>query len=139
MAYWVKIIDDQKQYLVNLERVGAFCTESNKRIRFWLPETGQPIIINAQSNPNDYEKLWHYLDLIASQVSPTFWIKIYYERRNYLINLERVHTFVCDQGQRITFWLPDALEPIVLSPQSYPEIYQDIQNHIERVTGHRFF
>ncbi|MGL5081414.1 MAG: hypothetical protein ACRC8A_07995 [Microcoleaceae cyanobacterium] len=136
MAYWVKITDDQKQYFVNLEQVGAFCTEFNKRIKFWLPDIGQPIIVNNQSNPEEYQKLWHYLALITDQTSPTYWLKIHYERRDYIINLDRVYAFSYDQGKRITFWLPDGVEPIILNSQSYAEAYQKVQDYVERTTGY---
>ncbi|MGF1494006.1 MAG: hypothetical protein ACFBSC_16440 [Microcoleaceae cyanobacterium] len=148
MAYWIKLNDGQKQYLVNLERVGAFCAESNQRIKFWLPDSGQPIIIPAQSRPEEFQKLCHYLEsitsdlidsdtnVVTSAIDDNRWIKIHYERREYFVNLNRIQSFACDQGKRITFWLPDSMEPIILSPQSYPEVYQKVQAYIEATTGY---
>ena len=136
MAYWIKISEDRKQYLVNLERIGAFCAETNQRIKFWLPDSGQPLVINEQTNPKVYQALWNYLDKIVPQMIPACWIRIEYERKEYLINLHRIHTFTCDSGQRITFWLPDGVEPIILSPQTYPDAYHQVQEYIRTTTGY---
>ena len=136
MADWIKILEDKKQYIVNLERLDAFCFEPNKRVKLWLPESGQPIVVNGYSNPEAYRQLLEYINLTLNQASRACWIKINYERKDYLINLARIHAFSCDTGHRITFWLPNGVEPIVLSPKSDPEAYQAIQNYISRVTGY---
>ncbi|WP_413167159.1 hypothetical protein ACL6C3_10725 [Capilliphycus salinus ALCB114379] len=136
MAYWIKISEDRKQYIVNLERIGAFCAEANLRIKFWLPDSGQPVVVNGQANPDVYQMIWNYIDKIITQVTPSYWIRIEYERKQYLINLHRINAFTCDSGNRITFWLPDSLEPIILNPQSYPEIYHQVQDYIRTTTGY---
>ncbi len=136
MADWIKILEDRKQYIVNLERLDAFCFEPNKRVKFWLPDSGQPIVVSGYSNPEAYRQLLEYINLTLTQASRACWIKINYERRDYMINLARIQAFSCDTGQRITFWLPNGVEPIVLSPQGNPEAYQAVQNYISRVTGY---
>ncbi len=136
MAYWIKISEDRKEYIVNLDRIGAFCVEPNQRIKFWLPDSGQPIVVNGQSNPEVYQMLCNYIDKTLSQVTHDYWIRIEYERKEYLINLARIHTFTCDTGKRITFWLPDGVEPIILNPQTYPEVYHQVQDYIRTTTGY---
>ncbi len=136
MAHWIKILEDRKQYIVNLDRIAAFCAEPNQRIKFWLPDSGQPIIIHGQSNPDVYQMLCNYIDKTLSKVTHAYWIRIEYERKEYLINLDRIHTFACDAGKRITFWLPDGVEPIILNPQSYPEVYHQVQDYIRNTTGY---
>ena len=136
MAYWIKISEDRKQYIVNLERIGAFCAEANQRIKFWLPDSGQPLVVNGQANPDVYQMLSNYIDKITSQGIPNNWIRVEYERKEYLINLNRIHAFTCDTGKRITFWLPDGVEPIILNPQSYPEVYHQVQEYIRTTTGY---
>ncbi|MEL7037518.1 MAG: hypothetical protein AAFO04_18125 [Cyanobacteria bacterium J06592_8] len=136
MTYWIKILEDRKQYIVNLERIGAFCAEANQRIKFWLPDSGQPVVVTSQANPDVYQILQNYIDKTLSTVSPHYWIRLEYERKEYLINLDRIQAFSCDTGKRITFWIPDSVEPIILNPQTNPEAYHQIQEFIRTTTGY---
>ncbi|MDY7019891.1 MAG: hypothetical protein SWJ54_00835 [Cyanobacteriota bacterium] len=136
MAYWIKILEDRKQYIVNLDRIGAFCAEANQRIKFWLPDCGQPVVVNSQANPDVYQTLQNYIDKTLSTVSPNDWIRLEYERKQYLVNLDRIQAFSCDTGKRITFWIPDSVEPIILNPQTNPEAYHQIQEFIRTTTGY---
>ncbi|EAW33852.1 hypothetical protein [Lyngbya sp. PCC 8106] len=136
MAHWIKILEDRKQYIVNLDRIGAFCAEANQRIKFWLPDSGQPLVVSGLANPEVYQILWNYIEKIIAPVSQNYWIRLEYERKEYLINLSRIQAFACDAGKRITFWLPDGVEPIILNPQTYPEVYHQVQEYIRNTTGY---
>ncbi len=62
------------------------------------------------------------------------WLKIIYERKEYVINFEQINVFASEANGRITFWLPDSAIPIVLNPQNNLADYQQIQNHIQQTT-----
>lgn len=62
MAYWIKITYDRNQYVIDLDRVGAFCHTSNGRLTFSLPGDNTPIVVNQQSNPEAYQKILDYIE-----------------------------------------------------------------------------
>jgi hypothetical protein len=66
----------------------------------------------------------------------TAWIKITYERNDYVINLARIATFCRTPSGRISFAVPDSNITIVLNPQSNPEAYQQILDYIKKQTGY---
>jgi hypothetical protein len=68
----------------------------------------------------------------------TYWIKISYERNQYVINLDRVSAFVYEQNGTLKFWLPDNGFPIVLNPQGNPEAHQKVLAYIKDVRGQVF-
>ncbi len=47
-----------------------------------------------------------------------YWIKINYERSIYLIDLDSITAFSFQQNKRITFWLPNSSQPIILNQQN---------------------
>ncbi|PLZ91631.1 hypothetical protein CEN45_00730 [Fischerella thermalis CCMEE 5198] len=138
MAYWVKISYERKEYVVNFERVSAFCYEQNGRVTFWLPDCAIPIVINPQSNQQDYQKILEYIQYITeAQLENSYWVKIYCERNEYVINLNCISSFCYEPPNgRITFWLPDGIIPIIINPVSNPESYEKVVNHIQKTTGH---
>ncbi|MEA5573926.1 hypothetical protein [Calothrix sp. UHCC 0171] len=135
MAYWEKIIYDRKEYIVNFERVSSFCREPNSRVTFWLPDNAIPIVINPQSNPKDYQKIIEYTAKVTNLRDNTYWVKIFYERNEYIINLTCISSFCREPNGRITFWLPDSTIPIIINPTSNPESYQKVVEYIEKTTG----
>jgi hypothetical protein len=138
VAYWVKISYERKEYVVNFERVSAFCYEQNGRVTFWLPDCAIPIVINPQSNQQDYQKILEYIQYITeAQLENSYWVKIYCERNEYVINLNCISSFCYEPPNgRITFWLPDGIIPIIINPVSNPESYEKVVNHIQKTTGH---
>jgi hypothetical protein len=138
VAYWVKISYERKEYVVNFERVNAFCYEQNGRVTFWLPDCAIPIVINPQSNQQDYQKILDYIQHITEgELENSYWVKIYYERNEYVINLNCISSFCYEPPNgRITFWLPDGIIPIIINPVSNPESYEKVVNHIQKTTGH---
>jgi hypothetical protein len=63
-----------------------------------------------------------------------YWIKFSYDRKEYIVDLDRVTGFAYEPNARITFWLPDSAYPIVVNPQAHPEIYKNLLTYIQRVT-----
>lgn len=63
-----------------------------------------------------------------------YWIKFSYDRKEYIVDLDRVTGFAHEPNARITFWLPDSAYPIVISPQAHPEVHETLLSYIQRVT-----
>jgi hypothetical protein len=137
VAYWVKVLYDRKKYIVNFDRINAFCYENNGRITFWLPDCAIPIVLNPQSNLEDYEKLLEHIKYVTGlELENGQWIKIIYERKEYIVNLTCISSFCQEVNGRITFWLPDGTIPIVITPVSNPESYEKVLRFIEKSTGY---
>ncbi len=137
MAYWVKILYERKEYVVNFDRVNAFCYEKNGRVTFWLPDSAIPIVINPQSNLEDYQKVLDYLECVTElEIENAYWVKILYEKNEYVINLTCISSFCQESNGRITFWLPDGTIPIIINPVSNPDSYQKVLQFIQKATGY---
>ncbi|BAZ52126.1 hypothetical protein NIES4103_47850 [Nostoc sp. NIES-4103] len=139
MAYWVKILYERKEYVVNFDHVNAFCYENNGRVTFWLPDSAIPIVINPQSNPDDYRKVIDYLERVTGlEIENAYWVKIIYEKNEYVVNLTCVSSFCQESNGRITFWLPDGTIPIIINPVSNPDSYEKVLQFIQKETGYSF-
>ncbi|WGV23952.1 hypothetical protein [Halotia branconii] len=137
MAYWVKILYERKEYVVNFDRVNAFCYEKNGRVTFWLPDSAIPVVINPQSNIEDYQKVLDYLECVTElEIENAYWVKILYEKNEYVINLTCISSFCQESNGRITFWLPDGTIPIIINPVSNPDSYHKILKFIQKTTGY---
>ncbi|AFZ56965.1 hypothetical protein H6G54_14430 [Anabaena cylindrica FACHB-243] len=139
MAYWVKIQDQRKEYIINIDHVNTFCYEKNGRITFWLPNSYIPIVINPHSNWEDYQKISKYIEYAQGVESDNaYWVKITYERKDYVINLNYISSFCQEQNGRLTFWLPDINFPIIINPTNNAESYEKVIYFLEKHTGFCF-
>ncbi len=139
MAYWVKILHEKKEYVVNFERVTSFCHEQNGRITFWLPDIAIPIIINPQTNLTDHQKILEYIQRMTNLgCENDYWVNIPYEKKQYIINLTSISSFCQEPNGRITFWLPDSTIPIIVNPVSNPHTHEKVLNYIHQSTGYSF-
>ncbi|MEH1933153.1 MAG: hypothetical protein V7L14_05390 [Nostoc sp.] len=137
MAYWVRILYERREYVVNFERVHAFCYEVNGRVTFWLPDSAIPIVIHPQTNLEDYQKILDYLECVTGlKLDHAHWVKIIYEKNEYVINLNCISSFCHEPNGRITFWLPDGTIPIIINPVSNPESYEKVVQYIKEATGY---
>ncbi|MDJ0519720.1 MAG: hypothetical protein QNJ74_26810 [Trichodesmium sp. MO_231.B1] len=138
MAYWIKINYERSIYLIDLDSITAFCCQHNKRITFWLPNSSQPIILNQQNSEHDYQLVTEYIKKkieIGYQTHNECWVKIFYDRHEWCINLSCITTFAWESNGRITFWLPDSTKDIIINPNSSPEAYKKVLEFINKVTG----
>jgi hypothetical protein len=136
VAYWIKIQDQRKEYVINFDHVNTFCYEKNGRITLWLPNSTIPIILNPQGNLEDYQKVCEYIEYAQRLESKsTYWVQITYERKEYLINLNSISSFCHEQNGRLTFWLPDIDFPIIISPTGNPESYEKVLYYLQKYTG----
>jgi hypothetical protein len=137
VAYWVKILYDRKTYIINFDNVNAFCCEQNGRITFWLPDSAIPIVLTPQAHLEDYEKLQQYLQYVSGlEIENSYWVKINYQQRDYVINLTTISSFCQEPNGRITFWLPDGSIPIIIHPLGNPEAHKKVLKFVESFTGH---
>jgi hypothetical protein len=133
----VKILYERKEYVVNFERVHAFCYEKNGRVTFWLPDSAIPITINPQSNLKDYQKILDYLECVTRlEIDNAHWVKIIYEKNEYIINLNCISSFCHEPNGRVTFWLPDGTIPIIINPANNPDSYQKVVQFVQKTTGY---
>jgi hypothetical protein len=137
VAYWIKIVYDRETYAINLDAIGAFSLSSNKKINFWLPDGNIPICIHSQSNPESYQEVFDYIEKIQlKEEKNVYWIKFNYDRADYLIDLNQITAFSQDSNSaRISFWLPDSGDRIILHPQSDFEAYSRVKHYIEKKIG----
>ena len=70
MTYWIKITYDRNTYVIDLDRVTAFCYLPNGRISFSLLDGNTTIIVNQQSDPDAYQRLLDYIEKRTGQTLP---------------------------------------------------------------------
>ena len=65
----------------------------------------------------------------------SYWIKINYERGVYLIDLESISAFSSElENKRITFWLPNNSQPVILSPHGNADAYRQVLEFIKKTS-----
>lgn len=137
MASWVKITFERDIYAIDLDRVSAYANAPNGKITFWLPNSSIPIILHPQTNPESYQTIQDYISKQTGYSLGSHWLKMNYDRCDYLIDLNCISTFCCEpNSKKITFWLPDSTTPIVLHPQAHSEAYTQVIDYIEQTTGY---
>ncbi|MDX2231526.1 MAG: hypothetical protein NW220_17955 [Leptolyngbyaceae cyanobacterium bins.349] len=62
MTYWIKLIYDRNTYIIDLDRVNAFCHTPNSRILFSIMDGTVTIVINQQSDPVTYQTILDYVE-----------------------------------------------------------------------------
>lgn len=62
MTYWIKLIYDRNTYIIDLDRVSAFCHTPNGRISFAALDGTTMIVINQQSDPTSYQAILDYIE-----------------------------------------------------------------------------
>ncbi len=65
MAFWIKLTYERNTYVVDLDRVAAFCQRANGRISFTLPEGQENITITQQTDPDSYQTLVDYIEKVS--------------------------------------------------------------------------
>ncbi|MBD0344937.1 MAG: hypothetical protein ICV63_08990 [Coleofasciculus sp. Co-bin14] len=65
-----------------------------------------------------------------------YWIKVNYDRNEYVVDLDRLSAFACAPNGKITFWLPNSAFPIILNQQSDPDGYQQVMDYVQNVAVH---
>jgi hypothetical protein len=66
------------------------------------------------------------------------WLRIFYDRSDYLIDLDQISAFCHSPNGKLTFWLPESSIPVIISTQSDPESYYRVMDFIKQKTGQSF-
>lgn len=64
MAYWIKITYERNDYVIDLDRIAAFCHMSSGKVSFSLPDGNTIITVTQQNDPSGYQTI---LDFIEKQ------------------------------------------------------------------------
>ncbi|NJR50525.1 MAG: hypothetical protein HC780_14110 [Leptolyngbyaceae cyanobacterium CSU_1_3] len=62
MAFWIRLIYERNVYVIDLDRVAAFCQISKGRISFGLPDGETTIVVHRQTDPESYLALLDYVE-----------------------------------------------------------------------------
>ncbi len=136
MTYWVKVDYERKKFVVDLERISSFVCAPNGRITFWLPDSSIPVIINKNTHPDDYNQVIEYINQLFGSPFGGAWLRLFYERNEFVIDLSKISSFCYSERDKITFWLPDSATPIVISKQNDPNDYQRLLDFVSTKTGY---
>ena len=62
-----------------------------------------------------------------------YWSKFTYEKSTYIIDLDTISAFSSElDNKRITFWLPNSSQPIILNPQGNHEAYKQVLDYLKK-------
>ena len=62
-----------------------------------------------------------------------YWSKITYEKSTYIIDLDTISAFSSEpDNKRLTFWLPNSSQPIILNPQGNSEAYKQVLDYLKK-------
>lgn len=63
MAHWIKLIYDRNTYVIDLDRIGAFCHTPNGRITFSIMDGNTTIVVTQQADPITYKAILEYVEM----------------------------------------------------------------------------
>ncbi len=136
MTDWLTFNYERSDYWVNLHTVHAFRLADDGRITFWLRDSGIPIVLQAPLQPQAYARVQAYCqrlpEAIATPPLPAtaHWLNITYDRAHYLVDMGAVTAYSRAENGRITFWLPDNGQPIILHPKQDQPAYSDVAAYL---------
>jgi hypothetical protein len=62
VAYWIKLDFERNTYVIDLDRVTAFCYAPNARVSFALLDGNTTIVVTQQGDPDSYQRLLDYVE-----------------------------------------------------------------------------
>lgn len=133
VSHWIQFSYERQDYLVDLTSIRFFARDASQRISFWLPDSAMPIVLMPHDHPETYQQVLAFIDRRLDAYPNAYWVKLLYDRRDYFINLSAVRAFARQSSGRLTFWLPDNGQDIVLHPMVNAEAYQLVSDYIDKV------
>lgn len=77
--------------------------------------------------------------IYRKDANTNYWVKFTDNRQEYLVDLNQIRAFSQDPNTgKISFWLPDNGDRIILHPQGNFEAYSKVRHYIEQKTGYSF-
>ena len=67
MSFWIKLTYERNVYVIDLDRVAAFCQISKGRLSFVVPDGEVTIVIHKQTDAETYQKLLDYIEKATGQ------------------------------------------------------------------------
>lgn len=64
-----------------------------------------------------------------------YWVRVNYERNEYVVDLDRLSAFACAPNGKITFWLPNSTLPVAINQQSDPDGYRQVLEYVQNVSS----
>ena len=62
-----------------------------------------------------------------------YWRKFTYEKSTYIIDFDTISAFSSElDNKRLTFWLPNSSQPIILNPQGNYDAYNQVLDYIKK-------
>ena len=62
-----------------------------------------------------------------------YWRKFTYEKSTYIIDFDTISAFSSElDNKRLTFWLPNSSQPIILNPQGNSDAYNQVLDYIKK-------
>ena len=62
-----------------------------------------------------------------------YWRKLTYEKSTYIIDFDTISAFSSElDNKRLTFWLPNSSQPIILNPQGNSDAYNQVLDYIKK-------
>lgn len=133
VSHWIQFSYERQDYLVDLTSIRFFARDASQRISFWLPDSAMPIVLMPHDHPDTYQQVLDFIDRRRDVHPNAYWVKLLYDRRDYFINLSAVRAFARQASGRLTFWLPDNGQDIVLHPVVNAEAYQLVSDYIDKM------
>jgi hypothetical protein len=62
VAYWIKLTYDRSTYVIDLDRISAFCHTPNGRVSFSAFDGELTIVISQHSDPSTYQAILDYVE-----------------------------------------------------------------------------
>lgn len=62
MAYWIKITYERNDYVIDLDRIAAFCHAASGKVSFALPDGNTIVTVTQQNDPDGYERILDYIE-----------------------------------------------------------------------------
>ncbi|MEB3273821.1 MAG: hypothetical protein ACO4CG_04450 [Prochlorothrix sp.] len=134
MSYWVKLRDERQTYVVNLDQVNAFTFIEHGRVSFFVAGNPQEIVLTVKSNPHEYRLVLAYVRTLSDGTVPGHWITLKYDRVILVFNLHHIHSFCVLDSGKLSFFLPDSSQEIVLQENPHGEVYRRIYRYVQQVS-----
>jgi hypothetical protein len=65
VAFWIRLTYERNTYVVDLDRVAAFCQPTSGRVKFTLPDGSLTLIITQQNDPATYQTIVDYVQKVS--------------------------------------------------------------------------
>lgn len=134
MSYWVKLREERQTYVVNLDQVRAFTFIEHGRVSFFVAGNPQEIVLTVKSNPHEYRLVLAYVRSLSDGAVAGNWVTLKYDRDIVVFNLQSIHSFRLLASGKLSFFLPDSAQEIVLQEGTHGNVYRKVLRYVQQVS-----